>query len=113
MEPEIPVDPLVERLNLVEKENDDLKKENDDLKKEFKIIEDEKMTLELDVAEIVDVHKREIEYHNKKMDEMRLKLKRIRKYAINQEAWYHYAVGSIFTLVAILIAFVVGFRFFR
>ena len=113
MEPEITVDHLIERLNFVEKENDDLKKENDDLKKEFKRIEEEKMTLELDVAEIVDVHNRKMDYHNKKMDEMRLKLKRIRKYAINQEAWYHYAVGSIITLVAILIAFVVGFKFFR
>ena len=48
-----------------------------------------------------------------KMNAMRLKLKKIRKYAISQEAWYHYAVGSIVTLVAILIAFVVGFKFFR
>jgi hypothetical protein len=47
------------------------------------------------------------------MDAMRVKLKKIRKYAISQEAWYHYAVGSIVTLVAILIAFVVGFKFFR
>jgi hypothetical protein len=43
------------------------------------------------------------------MDAMRLK---IRKYAVNKEAWYHYAVGSIITLVAILIAFVVAFKCF-
>ena len=113
MEPEISVDPLVERLNLVEKENDDLKKENEDLKKELKRTEEAKMTLEFDLADIVDDHNMKMEDHNMKMDEMRLKIKRIRKYAINQEAWYHYAVGSIFTLVAILIAFVVGFKFFR
>ena len=64
------------------------------------------MTLEFDLADIVDDH-------NMKMDEMRLKIKRIRKYAISTEAWYHYAVGSIITLVAVLIAFVVGFKFFR
>ena len=48
-----------------------------------------------------------------KLDAMRLKLKKIRRYAISQEAWYHYAVGSIVTLVAILIAFVVGLKFFK
>ena len=41
---------------------------------------------------------------------MRLKIKRIRKYAINKEAWYHYVVGSMVTLVAILIAFIVAFK---
>ena len=61
------------------------------------------MKLELDIADIVDKHKI-------KMDAMRLKIRKIRKYAINQEAWYHYAVGSVVTLVAILI---VGFNFFR
>ena len=64
---------------------------------------EEKMKLELDLADIIDKHKI-------KMDAMRLK---IRKYAIHKEAWYHYAVGSIITLVVILIAFVVGFKFFR
>ena len=64
------------------------------------------MKLELKLADVVDGN--EI-----KMDAMRLKIKRIRKYAINREAWYHYVVGSVFTLVAILIAFVVGFKFFR
>jgi len=64
------------------------------------------MKLELYVADVVDDHKI-------KMDAMRLKIRKIRKYAIDKEAWYHYAVGSIVTLVAILIAFVVAFKFFR
>ena len=67
---------------------------------------EEKMKLEFKLADVIDDH--EI-----KMDAMRLKIKKIRKYAINQEAWYHYAVGSVITLVAILIVFVVGFKFFR
>ena len=63
------------------------------------------MELELHVAAVVDDHKI-------KMEKMRLKIRKIRKYAIHSEAWYHYAVGSIVTLVAILIAFVVAFKFF-
>ena len=63
------------------------------------------MELELHVADGVDDHKI-------KMEKMRLKIRNIRKYAIDCEAWYHYAVGSIVTLVAILIAFVVAFKFF-
>ena len=62
------------------------------------------MELELHVADVVDDHKI-------KMEKMRLKIRKITKYA-NNEAWYHYAVGSIVTLVAILIAFVVAFKFF-
>ena len=63
------------------------------------------MILELHVADVVDDHKM-------KMEKMRLKIRKIRKYAINSEAWYHYAVGSIVTLVAILIIFVVAFKCF-
>ena len=63
------------------------------------------MKLELYVADVVDDHKI-------KMDAMRLKIRKIRKYAFNKEAWYYYAVGSIITLVAILIAFVVAFKCF-
>ena len=63
------------------------------------------MELELHVADVVDDH--EI-----KMEKMRLKVRKIRKYAIHSEAWYHYVVGSIVTLVAILIAFVVAFKCF-
>ena len=97
-EPEIPTDPIVERLNLVERENEYLKEK-------LKRIDGEKMELELHVADVVDDHKI-------KMEKMRLKIRKIRKYDIDSEAWYHYAVGSIVTLVAILIAFVVAFKFF-
>ena len=63
------------------------------------------MELEFHVADVVDDHKI-------KMEKMRLKIRKIRKYAIHSEAWYHYAIGSIVTLVAIFIAFVVAFKFF-
>ena len=62
------------------------------------------MILELHVADVVNGHKI-------KMDAMRLKIRKIIKYAIHTEAWYHYAVGSIITFVAIMIAFVVVFKF--
>ena len=52
------------------------------------------MRLELHVADVVDDHKI-------KMDAMRLNIRNIRKYAIHTKAWYHYAVGSIVTLVAL------------
>uniref|UniRef100_A0A8I6Z1J4 Uncharacterized protein n=1 Tax=Hordeum vulgare subsp. vulgare TaxID=112509 RepID=A0A8I6Z1J4_HORVV len=97
-EPEIPTDRLVDRLNLVEKENEYLKEK-------LKRIEEEKMKLELYVVDVVDDHKI-------KMEKMRLKIRKIRKYVIDSEAWYHYDVGSIVTLVAILIAFVVAFKCF-
>ena len=84
-------------LNLVETENDALKEK-------LKRIEEEKMKLELYIADVVDDHKI-------KMDAMRLKNRKIRKYAINNEAWYHYVVGAMVTLVAIFIAFVVAFKF--
>ena len=92
-------------LNLFEKENNDLKEKltrSEDL--HLQCLE-EKMKLDLKFADVVDDHQI-------KMDAMRLKIKKIRKYAINQEAWYHYAVGSVVTLVAIFIAFFVGFKFF-
>jgi len=76
------------------------------LKEKLKKIEEEKMKLELYLADVVDDHKI-------KMDAMRLKIRKIRKYAINKEAWYHYVVGSMVTLVAILIAFVVAFKCIR
>ena len=89
-------------LNLVEKENDYLKKK-------LKRIEEEKMALELHVADIVDDHKI-------KMDKMCLKIRKIKKYVIHIEVWYHYVVGSIVTLVVITIAYVVAskcFTYFR
>ena len=63
------------------------------MKEKLKRIEGEKMELELHVADVVDDHKI-------KMEKMRLKITKIRKYAIDSVAWYHYDVGSI----------VVGFR---
>ncbi|XBI78214.1 hypothetical protein VPH35_087945 [Triticum aestivum] len=70
-EPEIATDSLVEKLNLVEKENEYLKEK-------LKRIEEEKMKLELYVANVVDDHKI-------KMDAMRLKIRKIRKYAIDSD----------------------------
>ena len=75
------------------------------MKEKIKKIEEEKMILELHVADVVDDHKI-------KMDVMRLKMRKIRKYAIHTEAWYHYAVGSIFTLIVIMIAFIVPLKGF-
>ena len=83
------------------------------MKEKIKRIEEEKMTLELYVADVGDDHKMKMNAMRLKMDAMRLKLKKIRKYAIDSEAWYHYAVGSSVTLVAILIAFVVAFKCFN
>ena len=79
VEPEIPTDPIVERLNLVEEDKNYLKEK-------IRKIEEEKMILELHIADVIDDHKI-------KMDAMRLKIKRIKKYAIHTETWYHYAVG--------------------
>ena len=61
------------------------------------------MKLELHTADVFDDHKIQ-------MDAMCLKITNVRKYAIDNEAWYHYAVGYIVTLVVILIAFVVAFK---
>ena len=58
------------------------------------------MNLELYLVYVVDDYKI-------KMDTMRLKIRKIRIYAINKESWYHYAVGSMVTLVQILIACVI------
>ena len=63
------------------------------------------MELELHVADVVDDHKI-------KMEKMQLKIRNIRKYAIDSVAWYHYAVGSIVTLVAIMITFVFALKCF-
>jgi beta-phosphoglucomutase-like phosphatase (HAD superfamily) len=76
---------------------------NDDWRLTHAIISD--TGIQVPFSRVVDDHKI-------KMDAMRLKLRKIRKYAIDKEAWYHYVVGSIVTLVAILIAFVVAFKCF-
>ena len=111
VEPEIPKDPLVEYFE----------KEISDLKEQLKRSEEEKMNLQFQLADTIDENEIKIETMYKtmrldqetKMNAMRLKVKKIRKYAISQEAWYHYAVGSIITLFAIMIVFVVGFKFFK
>uniref|UniRef100_A0A8I7BG86 Uncharacterized protein n=1 Tax=Hordeum vulgare subsp. vulgare TaxID=112509 RepID=A0A8I7BG86_HORVV len=97
-EPEIPthIEILLEKLNLVEQENKYLKEK-------LKIIEDKNMELELHVADVIDDRKMKIDAMLLKMDAMRLMIRNIRKYVIDKEAWYHYVVGSIVTLVAILI----------
>ena len=82
------------------------------MKEKIKRIEEEKMTLELYVADVIDDHKMKMNAMRLKMDAMCLKIRNIKKYAIDSVAWYHYAVGSIVTLVAIFIAFVVAFKFF-
>ena len=75
------------------------------MKEKLKRIEEDKMKLELHVAGVV--HDDKIQ-----MDEMHLKISKIIKYAIDNEAWYHYAVGSIVTLVSIMITFFVAFKCF-
>ena len=90
----------MENFNLVENENEYLKEK-------IKIIEEENITLELYVADVIDDHKMKMNAMRFKMDAMRLNIKKIRKCAIGDEAWYHYAIGSIVTLVAIFITFVV------
>ena len=63
VEPEIPTVRLVERLDLVEQENEYLKEK-------LKRIKEEKMKLELYVADVVNDHKI-------KIDAMRLKIQRL------------------------------------
>ena len=63
------------------------------------------MILQLHVADVVDDQKI-------KMDATRLKIRKIRKYTIHTEAWYHHVVGSIVTLIVIMIAFVVALKCF-
>ena len=75
------------------------------MKEKIKKLKEEKMILDLHVADVVDDHKI-------KMDAMRLKIRKIRKYAIHTKASYHYAVGSVVTVVAIMIAFVFALNFF-
>ena len=75
---------------------------------------EEKMKLEFKFADVDDDHEIKMDAmrldHEIKMNVMCLKLKKIRKYVISQEAWYHYAVGSIVTFVVIVIAFVFAFK---
>ena len=75
------------------------------MKEKLKKVEAEKIILEFYVSDVVGDHKN-------KMDAMRMKIRKIRKYAITTEAWYHYVVGAIVTFVAILITFIVAFKCF-
>jgi hypothetical protein len=96
-----------------------LEKEIIELKEKLKRSEDlrleEKMNWEFKICEINDDYEDKMKAmrldDKMKIKEMRLKIKKISKYAISQEAWYHYLVGSVVTLFAIMIAFVVGFKF--
>ena len=96
-----------------------MEKEIIELKEKLKRSEDlrleEKMNWEFKICEINDDYEDKMKAmrldDKMKIKEMRLKLKKISKYAISQEAWYHYLVGSVVTLFAIMFAFVVGFKF--
>ena len=96
-----------------------MEKEIIELKEKLKRSEDlrleEKMNWEFKICEINDDYEDKMKAmrldDKMKIKEMRLKFKKISKYAISQEAWYHYLVGSVVTLFAIMIAFVVGFKF--
>ena len=87
---------VVVRLDIVEKENHELKQK-------LKKLEEENMGFELYVADIVHDHKM-------KMDATRLKIRKIRRYAIDKEDWFHYALGFTVTLVTIFIAVVLLFK---
>ena len=65
------------------------------MKEKIKRIEEEKMTLDLYVDNVIDDHKMKMNAMRLKMDAMRLKRKKIRKYAIDNEAWYLYVVGQL------------------
>ena len=56
------------------------------MKEKIKRIEEEKMTLELYVVDVADDHNMKMNAMRLKTDAMRLKLKKIRKYAIHNEA---------------------------
>ena len=60
-----------------------------------------KMLLELSAADTTNVQQTIIDTQKIKLDEYRSKLRKMRRYDIDKEAWFHYAVGSIVTLAAI------------
>ena len=90
---------VVVRLNIVEEENKELKEKLNKL-------EEKKMLLELSAADTIDVQQI-------KLEKYRLKLQKMRRYAIDKEAWFHHAVGSIVTLVAIFTGVIILFRHTR
>jgi len=90
---------VVERLNIVEEENQELKEK-------LNRLEEKKMLSELSAADTIDAQKI-------KLDEYKLKLRKMRRYAIDKEAWFHYAVGSIVTFIAIFTGVVILFGLTR
>ena len=86
---------VVARLNIVEEEKKELKEKLD------KAVE-VKMLLELSAADTINVQQTIIDAQEIKLDEYRSKLRKMRRYAIDKEAWFHYAVGFIVILAAIL-----------
>ena len=61
-----------------------------------KMFEEEKMKLELDMAEFIDGHK-------KKAHEDRLKMKKIKKIARGKENSLHYALAAVVILLGVVI----------
>ena len=97
---------VVARLNIVEEEKKELKEKLD------KAIE-VKMLLELSAADTINVQQTIIDAQEIKLDEYWSKLQNMRRYAIDKEAWFHYAVGSIVTLAVIFTELLILFRFSR
>ena len=97
---------VVVRLNIVEEEKKELKEKLD------KAVE-VKMLLELSAADTINVQQTIIDAQEIKLDEYRSKLRKMRRYAIDKETWFHYAVGSIVTLAAIFTGLLILFRFSR
>jgi hypothetical protein len=64
---------------------------------EGKISEDEKMELELNITDI-------IRKHNIQDNETRLKIRRLKTYALEKELYLRYALWTIVILVSIIIA---------
>jgi hypothetical protein len=65
--------------------------------REGKISEDEKMELELNITDIICKH-------NIQDDETRLKIRRLKTYALEKELYLRYALWTIVILVSIIIA---------
>ena len=80
-----------------------------DLKKLVEV----KILLELSSADTIDVQKTTIDAQAIKLDEYLSKLRKMQRYAIDKEAWFHYAVGSIVTFAVIFTGLLILFRFSR
>ena len=91
---------VVVRLNIVEQEKKELKEKLD------KAVE-VKILLELSAADTINIQQTIIDAQEIKLDEYPLKLRKMRRYAIDKEPWFHYAVGFIVTLAAIFIGLLI------